>query len=254
MEQRELGLGEHASAFGERGVTKRLDALQRLAPMSGARLLDLGCANGTYTRRLAERFGSVDAVDIEPERLDEFRGWLKGSSLAAKIRVAEMSAERLDFDDATFDAVTTIEVLEHVQDLEASLAEIHRVLKPGGTFYLTSPNRFFPLETHGFLVGARRLPPIAGPFLPWIKPLHTRLADARAFTVRGITPVIARHGFDPVGHTFIMPPVDRSRAGQRLRPVLDRLEDSPLKMFGMALVMVFRKRGPVADATGTTDS
>jgi 2-polyprenyl-3-methyl-5-hydroxy-6-metoxy-1,4-benzoquinol methylase len=92
------------------------------------------------------------------ERLADFRRAIDGSHLASKVTIAEMAAE-------TFDAVTTIEVLEHVRDLDRSIAEVHRVLKPGGRFLITSPNRLFPFETHGFLIGGRRYPPARGPLL-----------------------------------------------------------------------------------------
>jgi SAM-dependent methyltransferase len=243
---RSLGLGGQSSSFGERGISKRLRALNGLTPLEGGRLLDVGCADGNYTMRLAADFDSVDAVDVEPVRLEEFRAAVAGTPLAGKIRIAEMSAEQLDFADNTFDAVTTIEVLEHVTDLERAIAEIQRVLKPGGRFLITSPNRYFPLETHGFLVNGRRHPPLHGPFLPWVVPLHNRLADARSFTVRGLTAVIERHGFDRIGYTYIMPPFDRSSIGRHLRPILDTVERSPMRFFGMALVLAFRKVQPPA--------
>jgi ubiquinone/menaquinone biosynthesis C-methylase UbiE len=212
-----------------------------LTTLEGERLLDVGCADGSYTRRLAAGFSSVDAIDVEPLRLEEFRMSIEGSPLSNKIRIAEMSAEELDFDDGTFDAVTTIEVLEHVTNLDRAIAEIQRVLKPGGQFLITSPNRYFPFETHGFLINGRRHAPLHGPFLPWIVPLHDRLADARSFTVRGLTPVIERYGFERIGFTYIMPPLDRSGAGRWLRPVVDGIERTPMKFLGMALVLAFHK-------------
>lgn len=241
MTGRELGLGRRSSAFGNRGVEKRLSALAALTPLTGTHLLDLGCADGTYTVHLAKGFDRVDAVDIEPERLRDFEARLVAHPLSDRITVAQMSAEDLQFPDVTFDVVTAIEVLEHVGDLDRTLVEIHRVLKPGGRLLVTSPNRYFPFETHGFLVGGRRLRPIQGPFLPWVVPLHRRWADARAFTVRGITEQAASHDLVREDFSYIMPPFDRSRAGQRLKPLVDAIEDSPLSFFGMALVMVFRK-------------
>jgi ubiquinone/menaquinone biosynthesis C-methylase UbiE len=238
---RTLGFGGHSSSFGERGISKRLHALSTLTPLEDGRLLDVGCADGSYTMRLAASFNAVDAIDVEPVRLEAFRAAVAGTTLAGKVRIAEMSAERLDFPDCTFDVVTTIEVLEHVTGLERAISEIQRVLKPNGRFLITSPNRYFPFETHGFLVKGQRYPPLYGPFLPWLVPLHSRLADARSFTVRGLTPVIERHGFDRIGYTYIMPPFDRPGIGRHLRPILDTIERSPLKFFGMALVLAFRK-------------
>jgi ubiquinone/menaquinone biosynthesis C-methylase UbiE len=239
---RPLGLGAFSSNKGERGVEKRIGALAGLTPLKGDRLLDVGCGDGTYTRRFAEGWAHVTAVDVEPERLAAFRRAVAGSELERRVVIRQMSVERLDLPDASFDAVTTIEVLEHIPDLEAALDEIHRVLVPGGRFLITSPNRYFPFETHGFFfVREKRWPPRYGPFLPWIVPLHSRLADARSFTVRGLSRQIERRGFRLTGVDYIMPPFDRSPTGGRIRAVTDRVERSQLKWLGMALVLVFRK-------------
>ncbi|ADB31789.1 Methyltransferase type 11 [Kribbella flavida DSM 17836] len=238
---RALGLGAHRSNKGDRGVEKRITALAGLTELSGGRLLDVGCGDGTYTRRLAAGFDHVTAVDVEPERLAVFRSEVAGTELAGKLVIRQMPAEQLDLPDASFDVVTTIEVLEHVRDLDASLAEIHRVLVPGGRFLITSPNRWFPFETHGFFVLGKRRPPRYGPFLPWIVPLHRRLADARSFTVRGLSRQIEAQGFRLVGVDYIMPPFDRSGLGGRIRPLTDGIERSRLSFFGMALILVLEK-------------
>ena len=237
---RALGLGK-PSAFGERGITKRLDALGRAAQLSGERLLDIGCGDGAYTRRLAGGFQRVDAIDIQTDLLDAFRATVIAEPPGVPVAIREMSAERLDYPDGTFDVVTAIEVLEHIEDLDRALREVARVLKPGGTFALTTPNRWFPLETHGFVVRGRRYPPSRGPFLPWIVPLHRRLADARSFTSRGLRGQLTRAGLQPTSVAYIMPPFDRSRIGQRVSPVTDYLERSRLGFLGMALVVTCRK-------------
>jgi SAM-dependent methyltransferase len=209
----------------------RHDALQ------GERLLDVGCAAGTYTERLARRFERVDAIDIEPERLGYFRRRLERMG-ANNITVAQMSVEDMAFPDCSFDVVTAIEVLEHVPDLDAGLREIHRVLRPGGRLLVTGPNRYFPLETHGVLIGGRRFSPLAFPGLPWIPPLHRRMADARSFTVRWLRARLCASGFDLRAHDYIMPPFDRSRAGKAIKPITDWLEHTPLRFFGISLVIV----------------
>ena len=246
---RPLGLGNiHGSALGPRGISKRLDALAQLTPLEGERLLDIGCASGEYTEKLAEGFVITDAIDIEPERLELFDKRIGERGSAHRISITRMSAERMSFRDQTFDAVSTIEVLEHIPDLDAALREIHRVLRPGGRFLVTGPNRFFPLETHGFIFREKRYPPTRAPFLPWVPALHSRLADARSFTVSSLRKRIQPHGFRLVGWTRLMPPFDRSRVGRRLRSVTDRLEHTPLGVFGVTIVMVFERRasGPAS--------
>lgn len=236
----ELGLGDrHGSSYGERGFAKRLAALASHAPLQGDRLLDIGCGPGTYTVRLAAGFRRVDAVDVELERLQDFRESVAGTDLAERITVQAMSAEALEFADGVFDLVTAIEVLEHVPDLDGAVAEVRRVLRQGGRFAVTSPNRLFPFETHGVLLGGRRLPPWRMPGVTWIVPLHRRVSDARAFTMRGLTRTVERQRFRQIGETWLMPPFDRSRFGKRIRPLTDAMERSPLQVFGLTLAATF---------------
>lgn len=239
---RTLGLGAPSSNKGQRGLEKRLKALAGLTPLKGERLLDVGCGDGTYTRRFAEGWERVTAVDVEPERLNTFRTVIAGTEMDLRVGVREMPAEHLDLPNDAFDTVTTIEVLEHVKDLDLTLNEIHRVLIPGGRFLVTTPNRWFPFETHGFFfLRAKRWKPRYGPFLPWIPPLHRRLADARSFTVRGLSRQVEARGFTLTGVDYIMPPFDRSGLGGKLRKATDRIERSRLKWFGMAMILVFEK-------------
>lgn len=242
---RALSHGAKSSNKGDRGITKRLEALAGLTPLKGERLLDIGCADGTYTMRLAGEFTQVDAIDIEQERLKDFCAKIPDYDPATygqeHIRVFEMSADSMLLADDTYDMVTAIEVLEHVGDLNGTLGEVHRVLKPGGRFCVTTPNRWFPFETHGPLIGGKRRPAWVAPGLPWIAPLHRRMSDARAFTRKGLAAQAADHGLRLVGGTWIMPPFDRSPVGRRIRPITDWIERGPLGFLGMALVLVFEK-------------
>jgi SAM-dependent methyltransferase len=154
-----------------------------------------------------------------------------------------MSADKLAFDDGLFDMVTAIEVLEHVADLDGTLSEVARVLVPGGRFCVTTPNRWFPFETHGPIIAGKRRRPWAAPGLPWAAPLHRRWSDARAFTRGGLARQAASHGLQLVGSEWMMPPFDRNGLGKRIRPFTDWVERGPFAFFGMALVMVFEKVG-----------
>lgn len=65
------------------------------------------------------------------------------------ITVHEMSGVALGFPGATFDSIVAIETLEHVDQLQRLLAELRRVATDDADFFITSPNRWFPFETHG---------------------------------------------------------------------------------------------------------
>jgi SAM-dependent methyltransferase len=235
-----LGLGK-SSAFGERGIKKRLDALARRTPLEGQRLLDVGCGDGAYTVRIAQRFTRVDAIDIQPDRLDMFAKRLVERPTPTPVVIHDMSATDLDFPDDTFDLVTAIEVMEHIAELDRALLEINRVLKPGGRLAITTPNRWFPFETHGVLIHGRRYSPVRAPFLTWIRPLHRRMSDARTFTATEIRRHLRDAGLWPLSVDYIMPPFDRSRLGRGIRPLTDRIERSPLRVIGMALAITAEK-------------
>ena len=221
----------HGSARGKRNITGRLGAMERLSPLFGDRLLDIGCGTGEYTIEMARRFASVDAVDIEPERLELFQQRCPDNTT-----VHPMSANELMFEDETFDVVTMIEVLEHLSNPVTALCEIQRVLKVGGRLLLTTPNRYWPFEQHGFVVGSRRYPGPYAPGLVWAKPLHRRFSDAGAFTRRDLASLARKSGLCLEDVTYMMPPLDSLGTGSRVHDLLDRAETSRLSCAGQTIV------------------
>jgi len=237
---RELSLGCPVD-YGVSAVQKRLDAFSRHWPLTGQRLLDVGCGNGAYTTVLGRRFDEVHAVDVEPDRIEQFRQQVAGEP---KFSVSVGTAESLPFPDDHFDVVSAIEVIEHIVDLDRALDEIRRVLRPGGAFLVSCPNRLFPLETHTITVGDRFYPARRVPFLPYVKPLHRRLSTARNFTRLDLAEAVCRDGLRVVAWDWVMPPLDHWRIGRRqLLAMMGWLERSPLRIFGVSIIAVFEKVG-----------
>jgi SAM-dependent methyltransferase len=122
---------------------------QTLGGRSGLRILDAGCGTGGTTLEL-QRYGEVVGVDLAWEALEpaHHRGLTE---------LARASIERLPFPSATFDVATSFEVVYHlgVGSDTTALAEIHRVLKPGGMFLLRVPAHDWLRGEHDRLVHTR---------------------------------------------------------------------------------------------------
>jgi SAM-dependent methyltransferase len=100
-----------------------------------ASILDVGCGTGANLEMLAE-FGKVEGIDISEEALSFCRA--RGLN-----RVKLGAAEKLPYEDGSFDLVTALDVVEHLDDDVAGLKEIHRVLRKGGRAVLFVPAFMF---------------------------------------------------------------------------------------------------------------
>ncbi len=111
----------------------RLDLAARLLG-EGNRLLDLGCGGGALGRLLAGRFRIIVGVEFSPVG--------SASARAAGTRVirADLNCPPLPVRDGSMDALACLDVIEHVLDPYGLLGEIARILRPGGSAIVTSPN------------------------------------------------------------------------------------------------------------------
>lgn len=108
--------------------------IDAIAPRPGESLLEIGCGAGSLVRQLARRLGDanpITAADVNPFLLREAGQLAETEGLAGKIRFAHANAERLPFDDASYDCVYSVTVFEEC-DASRAIAEAVRVLRPGG--------------------------------------------------------------------------------------------------------------------------
>ena len=114
-----------------RRVAARAERLVRLAaPKPGQRLLDFGCGNGAAAARLAAELRlDVTGVDVDPGQIAAAR--LRGRDIG-RTRFLVVEGGRLPFQPDEFDIVFTNKVTHHIPDWDRALAELVRVLKPGG--------------------------------------------------------------------------------------------------------------------------
>jgi len=223
----------HHTAFG--GVLDyRLDKLQQRGLISGD-WLDLGCADGYYACGLAER-GAASVVGVEVD--GELIARAQALPHPASVSYLLAEGETLPFDDNSIDGVLLNEVLEHVGDQQATLAEVARVLRPGGHLALFSPNRWFPFEGHGARWSdTRTLWPRPVPLMPWLPArLTRRFATARNYWPRELAALTSAAGLSVVERAWALALFEQypwipGRAAAWYREHLDAVERSPLARF-----------------------
>jgi len=223
------------------GQNRRLKMIQQAAGQClspDSRVLVDGCGVGLYLQVLRQITPHVTGLDIEPERVRD--------SFTHSPRVNVAAGEYLPYPANHFDLILSHEVLEHVQDDAQSVREMARVLKPGGRAIIFCPNRLYPFETHGHYWRGRyhfgNTPLIN--YLPnrWRNKLAPHV---RAYTRRDLQKLTRGLPVKIIIHTQIYPGFDNIAARHpllgRLVRLTQRLEQTPLRAFGLSHLLVFKK-------------
>jgi ubiquinone/menaquinone biosynthesis C-methylase UbiE len=150
------------------------DILRVLKPRPEDRILDAGCGFCYHTVRLARCAAQITAVDFSPAALDAARHTIAEAGIADKVELKQADLTALPFDDSSFDFVVSWGVIMHVPEMEKALAELARVLKPGGILVLCENN------FHSFDVVVRE------PVVRFVKKLIGRATPEVRKTPRGI--------------------------------------------------------------------
>ena len=119
-------------------VRHRVAHLYAIRKIEGSRrVLDVGCGTGYGSAMVAPRVGEVVGVDLSGEAVE----CAKASHRLDNLEFRAMPATALGFPDGSFDAAYSVQVIEHIEDVEAHLAEVLRVLRPCGSYVVATPNR-----------------------------------------------------------------------------------------------------------------
>ncbi|MBN2304320.1 MAG: class I SAM-dependent methyltransferase [Anaerolineae bacterium] len=225
------------------GQERRLRMIGHWGELHGALVLEAGCGLGTYTSQIRRRFSdTVEAFDLEFDRVQTARQDTPHALVAA--------AETLPYRANLFDTILSNEVIEHVSDDRQAVAEMVRVLKPGGRIVLFCPNRWYPVEQHGhYWKGQYHFgnTPLIN-YLPdrWRNRLAPHVRTYTAGQVRrlfdGLPVKIVYHsrifgGYDNIVYRF-------PHLGRWLRNFLYVLERTPFRVLALSHLLVVEKIEP----------
>ncbi len=180
-------------AFSYRAEGPRIDKIRQVFARftEPRKILDVGCAGGEILAPFAQKH-EIHGLEISES--------LVAKALAAGLKAVrhDFAADPMPYPDQTFEVVFCGETIEHIPDTDWLLAEVNRVLKPGGTFVVTFPN-------------VRTLVSVAMMLFLDMPPMYSaryRSSHYRDFTLRTLKLALRAHGFAPreaIGCAFFLP-------------------------------------------------
>ncbi|HEX2696213.1 MAG TPA: class I SAM-dependent methyltransferase [Anaerolineales bacterium] len=233
--------GEPSYVWRE-GQQRRLDMVVHAAgERVKGKILENGCGVGMYVEHLALFGGKVFGLEFDFERAAE----------AAKNspRIFNAAGELLPLPPSTFDLILSHEVIEHVRDDRAAIREMIRAMKPGGRVVIFCPNRGYPFETHGiywqgkYYFGNK----LFVNYLP--RAWRDKLAPhVRVYSRGDLQKLFDGLSVKFIERTIIFGAYDNLIArfgvlGRALRGILQFLEKTPLRIFGLSHYWVVEKAG-----------
>jgi ubiquinone/menaquinone biosynthesis C-methylase UbiE len=120
------------------------------------RILDLGSGRGSFLIDVVKRGGNIWGLERSQGYIEIATAEAKKSRVEIKVRLG--MAENIPFENQSFDFVNVCEVIEHVEDPDKTLSEMHRVLTDNGKAYVSVPNRYCLRDPHFHLYFVNWLP------------------------------------------------------------------------------------------------
>ena len=168
------------------------------------RMLELGCSSGGSV--IAWQRLDCECVGLEPSDVAIENSSILALKLGVTLQIKQGGAEQIPFENEEFDFVNAQSVVEHVQDIDRSIAEIYRVLRPGGVFWFNTASSMCPIQAE-----IRKFPlfgwypdPIKQRIMMWAKFNRPELIGHTSYpAINWLTPwralrILHQHGFREV--------------------------------------------------------
>ena len=171
----------------------RLDWIKSISPISGKKVLDVGCGGGILTESMSKEGALVTGIDLSTKALKVAE--LHQLESGVSVRYQSISAEDLARNEPeSFDVVTCMEMLEHVPNPASVVQACANLCKPGGTIFFSTLNRN-PKSYLFAIIGAeyvlKLLPKGTHQYEKFIKPSelaqYTRAANLEFLEIKGLT-------------------------------------------------------------------
>ncbi|MBI2989740.1 MAG: class I SAM-dependent methyltransferase [Candidatus Magasanikbacteria bacterium] len=151
----------------------------------GAEVLDIGAGRGTFLKEMAKRGFRVSGIEVNPVYIEEIKNLAEQNGISFDLRAAK--AEELPYPDGQFDFVNASEVTEHVEDPLLMSKELYRVLKTGGSAYISFHNRWGAYDYHYHMYGINWMP------RSWTEPVLDFLHRQKEDGIAGRQKLITMH-------------------------------------------------------------
>lgn len=195
---------------------------------SRAKLLDVGCGTGMTFAAVSQAFPHATALDIGDREIIATKELLKMLGISRVVKKYE--GKIIPFPSHTFDIVTSIEVIEHVENPDLMLAEIRRVLKKDGILHITTANKWWPIEPHFKLPFLSYLPL---PLADW----YVRITG-RGSSYENIRLPSYRQFYSQVEKYFIIQDITLDLIQQYKRYALDKERGGLIPIIGKTIGML----------------
>jgi len=231
---------------------RRVEELSEGLVAEGSRVLDVGAGTGISAPFFIEKGCVYQGVDVSPQMVEQATANVgaEGASFA----VGDVEAG-FTFPDAHFDLLIALGLVEYLDDLDAALDEMVRVVRPGGTLIITVPNRncvnYFTTRALGPVVS--RLSWLAKKLLR--RPYEKHGVYHRRFRARELAEWMAARGCEKTGEAYYnlevaFYPLHRAlpRLGYALKRRIEDRQDTWRHMFATGYILRCQKAGGREDA------